>query len=244
MVVLAQKDLKIRYRNSALGFLWALLNPLAYMLILTIVFSFLFQITVRNYAGWLLIGLLIWRFFSIGTSGGLSSIVANPSLINKVYVPRYIIVLANNLANFLGATLEFAVFFPLLIFLGVGISPFVLMLPVILLVELWLVFSLSLSLSSLSLRFRDFYQLWDIALQLGFFLSPIVYDSTLIPVSYQLVYSLNPVTVLIGATRKILLYNQLPTLTEGVGLFASIGGFCLLGFLIFRRLERTFAEEL
>lgn len=244
MMVLAQKDFKIRYRNSALGFLWSLLNPLAYMITLALVFSFLFHVAVENYAGWLLIGLLIWRFFTVGTSHGLGSIVGNPSLISKVYVPRYIIVLSNNLANLLGATLEFVVLFPLLLVLGVKLSPYVLMLPLVLLAEFGLVFSLSLSLSSLNLRFRDFDQLWDIAIQLGFWLSPIVYYPTLIPDKYQFAYSLNPVTVLIDSARKILLYNQLPSLKEALGLLATIAGLYLVGFLIFHRLERTFAEEL
>ena len=78
IVVLAQKDFKVRYRNSVLGFIWSLLNPLAYMTILTLVFSFLLRVSVRNFAAWVLIGLLIWRFFSIATSQSLFSIVVNP----------------------------------------------------------------------------------------------------------------------------------------------------------------------
>lgn len=244
VTVLAQKDFKVRYRNSVLGFVWSLLNPLAYMIILTIVFSFLFHVTVQNYAGWLLIGLLIWRFFAIGTSQGLSSLLANPSLIGKVYIPRYMVVLSSNLANLIGATLEFVALFPLLLILGVALSVYLLMLPVILLAEFWLVFSLSLSLSALQLRFRDFSQLWEIALQLGFYISPIVYDSSLIPAQYRFVYSLNPITVLIEDTRKLLLHSQLPTLTESLGVFATIGILCLVGIIIFSRLERRFAEEL
>jgi len=81
VVVLAQKDFKVRYRNSVLGFLWSLLNPLAYMLILTLVFSFLLRVSIPDFAPWVLIGLLVWRFFSIGTAQGLGSIVANPSLL-------------------------------------------------------------------------------------------------------------------------------------------------------------------
>jgi len=81
VIVLAQKDFKVRYRNSVLGFLWSLLNPLAYMVILTLVFSFLLRMSIPNFAPWVLIGLLVWRFFSIGTAQGLGSIVANPSLL-------------------------------------------------------------------------------------------------------------------------------------------------------------------
>jgi ABC-type polysaccharide/polyol phosphate export permease len=77
IVVLAQKDFKIRYRNSVLGFLWSLLNPLAYMVILTLVFSFLLRVSIPNFAPWVLIGLLVWRFFSIGTAQGLGHRIAD-----------------------------------------------------------------------------------------------------------------------------------------------------------------------
>jgi lipopolysaccharide transport system permease protein len=242
--VLAQKDFKVRYKNSVLGFLWSLLNPLAYMVILTLVFSSLLRVNVPNFAAWLLIALLLWRLFSVATSQGLFSIVGNPSLVTKVYLPRYVIVLSNNVGNFFGTILEFAVLFPLLVLLGVNFSRYALLLPIILILEFLLVFSLSLSLSSLNLKYRDFYQMWDIALQLGFFLSPIVYDEKMIPARFQFIYSLNPVTSLIDSARDILLYQQVPSLYNIVVLISNIVFFSVLGLFIFRRLENRFAEEL
>jgi lipopolysaccharide transport system permease protein len=244
IIVLAQKDFKLRYRNSVLGFLWSLLNPLAYMAILTLVFSFLLRVNIPNYGGWLFLGVLIWRFFAVGTSQSLQTIIGNPSLVSKVYLPRYIIVLSNNLANFLGASLEFLVLFPVIALLGVNVNPYVLFLPVILVLEFLLIFGLSLCISSLNLKYRDFYQIWDITLQLGFFLSPIVYDANLIPARYQLIYSLNPVTRLIESTRKIFLQQELPSSSDHLVILASVVFFLLVGFVIFRSLEPRFAEEL
>ena len=244
IAVLAQKDFKVRYRNSVLGFFWSLLNPLAYMVILTLVFSFLLRVSIPNFAAWVLIGLLIWRFFSTGTSQGLSSILANPSLVSKVYVPRYLIVLSNNLANFFGSSLEFLALLPLLILLGVNLTAYALFLPVLLVLEFLLVFGLSLSLSSLNVKYRDFYQLWDIALQLGFFLSPIVYNGSLIPGRFQQLYSLNPITRLIESARTIFLSDRLPSAFDNGVIFLSVTVLMLIGFVIFRRLERGFAEEL
>ena len=203
IAVLAEKDFKVRYRNSVLGFLWSLLNPLAYMVILTLVFSLLLRVSIPNFAAWVLIGLLVWRFFSVGTGQGLLSLISNPSLISKVYVPRHIIELSNNVANSFGATLEFLVLLPLLAILGINLTAYALFLVPILLLEFLLVFGLSLSLSSPNLKYRDFYQMWDIALQLGFFLSPIVYEANLIPERFRFVYSLNPVTSLIQSIRSI-----------------------------------------
>ena len=244
VVVLAQKDFKVRYRNSVLGFLWSLLNPLAYMVILTLVFSLLMRVNIPNFAAWVLIGLMIWRFFSIGTGQSLFSIIGNPSLVSKVYIPRYMIVLSNNIANFTGAALEFLVLVPLLVALGVNLTVYALFLVPILILEFLLVFGLSLSLSSLNLKYRDFYQLWDIALQLGFFLSPIVYDANLIPERFRFVYSLNPVTSLIQSTRSIFLLHQLPPTFDMGVIVSSVVILLLVGFLIFRRLEKRFAEEL
>ncbi len=244
VIILAQKDFKLRYRNSVLGFLWSLLNPLAFMAILTLVFSLLLRVDVPNFAAWVLIGLLVWRFFAVGTGQALFSIVGNPSLVGKVYLPRHIIVLSNGVANLLGASLEFIALLPLLVFLGVDLSFYVLCLPAILIMEFLLIFGLSLSLSALNLRYRDFYQVWDITLQLGFFLSPIVYDAKLVPARFQLLYSLNPVTCLIESARAIFLQQQFPPLFDSIVILSSVTIFLLSGFMIFRRLEKRFAEEL
>ncbi len=144
---------------------------------------------------------LAWRFFTVGTSQGLMSIVGNPSLVTKIYLPRYLIVLSNNTANFIGAVMEFVALLPLLVFLGANFTIDVILLPLFLVFEFCLIFALSLSLASLNVKYRDFYQLWDIALQLGFWLSPIVYDVSAIPSRYQSLYLLNPMARLIGALR-------------------------------------------
>ncbi len=244
VIVLAQKDFKLRYRNSVLGFLWSLLNPLAYMIILTIVFSLLLRVRVPNFAAWVLIGLLMWRFFSLGTNQGLFSIISNPSLITKVYLPRYLIVLSNNLANLFGAVLEFVVFIPRLILLGVSPSIFFLFLPVIILLEFLMIFGLSLSLAPLNVKYRDFYQLWDVALQLGFFLSPIVYDEQVIPSRFRLAYSLNPMSGLIESARGIFLYQRLPSAFDLSIVSIAVAVMLVVGVVVFRSLEARLAEEI
>ena len=242
VITLAQKDFKVRYRNSVLGFLWSLVNPLAYMLIISLVFSLMLHLTVPNYESWLLLGILIWRFFQVGTSQGLYSLVSQPSLVTKIYLPRFLIVVSNNLANLMGSALEFVVLVPLLLFFGVSLTAYVLLLPVVLICEFILILGLSLSLSALNLRYRDFDQLWSIALQLGFYLSPIIYAASLIPSRFQFVYSLNPVTRLIGLARGIFLLQELPTLSDLIIMFVAIGVLFVLGVVVFLRLEKRFPE--
>jgi len=132
----------------------------------------------------------------------------------------------------------------LLILLGVTISADVLLLPVILIFEFLLVLGISLLLSSLNVKYRDFDQLWGLALQLGFFLSPIVYAPGIIPLKYAYLYSLNPMTSLIESTRAILLQNQLPSQFDFTIILSSTSILLLVGWLIFHSLEGRFAEQL
>jgi len=238
------KEFKLRYRNSVLGFFWSLLNPLAMMLILTIVFSTLLRSGIENYPVFLLTALLAWRFFSISTSMSLWSIIGNSPLVTKVYFPRWLLILSSNLANLLGSVLEFSALFPLLVFLGMKLTYLALLLPVILILEFILIAGVSLFLAPLNVYYRDVSQIWDITLQAGFFLTPIIYSINLIPQRYLIAYSLNPMTRVIESIRRILYYSTLPTLADFIIILVSGLFLLLIGYLVFRRLEPRFAEEI
>jgi len=239
---LAIKEFKLRYRNSVLGFFWSLLNPLAMMIILTLVFSVLITSGIENFPVFLLTALLAWRFFSIGTTMALGSILGNTPLVTNIYFPRWILVLSSNLANLIGSFLEFVVLFPLLIFFGMNLTFLALLLPIILGLEFILIMGISFLLAPLNVYYRDIHQIWDIGLQAGFFLTPILYSVSLIPARYLPIYLLNPMTRIIESIRKILYYNTLPTL-EDLMIPFLIGIFlCIIGYQVFRKLEPRFAE--
>jgi len=238
------KEFKLRYRNSVLGFIWSLLNPLAMMIILTLVFSTLLRAGIENFPVFLLPALLAWRFFSVSTSMSLASIIGNSPLVTKIYFPRWLLVLSSNLANLIGSSLELAALFPLLIFLGMKITYIALLLPVILVFEFILIIGVSLILASLNVYYRDVNQVWDIALQIGFFLCPIIYSISLIPERYVVAYSLNPMTRIIESIRRILYYNRPPTPADFAITLVSGILLLLVGYIIFRRLEPRFAEEI
>ena len=204
------KEFKLRYRNSLLGFVWSLLNPLAMMVIMTLVFSTLLRGGIDNFPVFLLPVLLVWRFFSIGTSMALWSIIGNAPLVTKVYFPRWLLVLSSNLANLVGSTLEFVALLPLLLALGMRVSWVLILLPVVLAIEFVLIAGASLPLAALNVYYRDINQIWEIALQAGFFLCPIIYSASLIPARYALFYSLNPMTRIIESVRKIFYHDTLP----------------------------------
>lgn len=241
---LTVKEFKLRYRNSVLGFVWSLLNPLAMLLILMLVFSTLLRSSIENFPLFILPALLVWRFFSIGTSMSLWSVIGNAPLVTKVYFPRWMLVVSSNLANLIGSTLEFLVLFPLLVAFGMRLSALILFLPAILAVEFILIGGASLPLAALNVYYRDIYQIWEIALQAGFFLCPILYSSNLIPSRYLTLYSLNPMTGIIESVRKILYHGTLPSIWDL--LTPLLGGLLLLivGYWIFMRLEPRFAEEI
>jgi lipopolysaccharide transport system permease protein len=240
--ILVKKDFKIRYRNSALGFIWSLLNPLSAMTILTIVFSLLLKSNIHNFPVFVLVGLLPWRFFSIGTMQAMGSIAGNPSLVKKIYLPRYILVLTSNLASFVSFLIEFVALLPIMVVLGMSLTPWILLLPFVMIIELFMVLGISLGLAALNVFYRDFYQIWEIALQFGFYLCPIFYDPNILPERYRFYYSLNPMTRVIESTRKILFYTSPPTVFDLIVPFLIGLVIFALGYNIFHRLEPKFAE--
>lgn len=237
-------DLKIKYQSSALGFAWSLLNPLLMMLVLYFVFVNVFRFNQDNFALYILVGLIAWRFFANGTSMAMSSIVGRSSLVTKIYIPRQILVLSIALSCFISSLLEFCVLIPLLFIFGVKITPYILFLPIVHGIFFFIVFGVSLMLAALYVYYRDLNQIWEVCIQLGFFLSPICYPLSTIPVKYLPYYLLNPITLLMEMYRNFLLY--------GIGpfplsiLYIIIVGVILMviGMAVFKRLERQFAEAM
>jgi lipopolysaccharide transport system permease protein len=242
--ILTVSDLKVKYQSSVLGFAWSLLNPLLMMLVLYFVFSNVFMMREKNFALYLLIGIISWRFMANGTMSSLSAIVGKPSLVTKIYIPRQVLVLSTVLSSFISSLLEFLVLVPLLVLLGAGLSATILVFPLIHIAYFLVVYGVSLALASLYVYYRDLNQIWDVLLQIGFFLSPIVYPLSTVPQPYLGYYMLNPVTLIIQMFRKSLLYHQIPSATEMALAFAFGALILLLGSAIFKRLERRFAEEL
>jgi lipopolysaccharide transport system permease protein len=242
--ILTVSDLKVKYQSSILGFAWSMLNPLLMMLILYLVFSHVFRATQDQFALYLLIGIISWRFMANATTSSITSIVGKPSLVTKIYIPRQILVLSTVLSSFISSLLEFLVLIPLLLLLGAGLSPHILLFPVVHLMYFFIVYGISLVLSALYVYYRDLNQIWEVLIQIGFFLSPIVYPLSTVPQNYLGYYMLNPITLLIQMYRDSLLYHQLPSISDIVFIIAFGTLMIIIGSAIFKRLERRFAEEL
>jgi lipopolysaccharide transport system permease protein len=241
--ILAISDLRVKYQSSVLGFAWSLVNPLLMLLILYVVFSKIFNINESQFAIYILIGIVTWRFLQNGTSFGLASIVSTPGLVTKISIPRQVLVFSSVLSSFISSILEFGILFILLLVFQVTITPTVLLFPIFYVVFFVVVYGLAVGLASLFVYYRDLNQVWEVLLQAGFFLSPIVYPLSAVPQEYLWIYFLNPITVIMTINRDILLYGELPSLPEVIYLVTI--GFILLmiGRFIFIKLERRFAEE-
>lgn len=235
-------DLKIKYQSSVLGFAWSLLNPLLMMLVLYFVFSNVFRFTQEHFALYILVGLIAWRFLANGTSVAMMSIVGKPSLVTKIYIPRQILVLSSTLSSFISSILEFCVLIPLLFIFGANITPYVLFFPVVHVIFFFIVYGLSLMVAAMYVYYRDLTQIWEVVIQIGFFLSPIVYPISMIPAQYLPFYVLNPVTIIIETYRNFLIFGLPPGLKSMVYLVISAVIMMVAGNALFNRLERRFGE--
>jgi lipopolysaccharide transport system permease protein len=241
--ILTVSDLKVKYQSSMLGFTWSLLNPLLMMLVLYAVFSNVFS-ALNNFAQYLLVGIVTWRFFANGTSAAIYSIAGRPSLVTKIYVPRQVLVLSTVLSSFISSLLEIVVLLVILLTFGARPHQSSALIPAIHLIYLVLIYGVSLALSSLYVYYRDLNQIWEVLLQLGFFLAPVVYPLSVVPKRMIGYLMLNPITIVMEMYRGCLIYDKSP-LPGDIILLASFASLSLLaGSIIFSRLERRFAEAL
>jgi lipopolysaccharide transport system permease protein len=236
-------DLKNRYQNTSLGFLWSLLSPLLMALVLFFVFRYLYK-QEPNFAGYLLVGLMSWRFFIVSTTSSVYAVVGKPSLVTKVYIPREILVLSNMLANLISSLLEFLIIIPILYFSAGSLPLTILVFPLIFVIYFWFVYGIALFLASLYVFFRDINQIWEVLTTMLFFLSPVFYPMAAITVPVQRFYLLNPITQFIIVYRDVMVYGQWPTsYSLIIVVVASILSY-VIGRFTFGKLQRRFAEDI
>jgi len=236
-------DLKNRYQNTALGFFWSILSPLLLAGVLYFVFSRLFG-QEENFAINLLVGIMTWRFFALGTSSSLYAIVGKPSLVTRIYIPRQILVLSTALTNLISSLLEFIVLLPIIFALLGHLPVTVLLFPLIHIIYFWFIFGAGLLLSALYVYFRDLNQIWEVLINILFFCSPIVYPLSIVPANLLPYYLLNPVTQFMGIYRAVMVAGDLPSLYGVVVVISFAIAAYLVGSLVFNKLQRRFAEEI
>ena len=240
---LVMRDLKARYRGSALGLLWTLMNPLLHMAIYVLIFSVYMRNDMERYAAFLLCGLLPWIWLSSSLLMGASSIVEGGSLLKKVFFPPQVLPTVTVLANFINFLLGIPVLFTLLLLYGVKLGWSLLALPLIMAAQLGLTLGLTLTASAVSVRYRDIPLILGHLLTFWFFLSPIIYPATQVPERFRAFLALNPFASFVVAYQDVLLYNAAPTGKAWEGMLVT-GALALLGGLfVFGRFRWSLAEE-
>jgi len=241
---IAISDFKLRYKNSVLGFLWSLAEPLLMLTVLYFIFTNLMQVNVEHYQLFLLLGIISWNMLSRGTSMSLTSILGRPGLVQKVYFPREVLVISCCITAFLMTLFEFIVFGVFMVAFKVMPGATILYGPFVLFIEFVLILGLSLGLAALNVYYRDVQYIWAVVMQAGFFASPIIYPISIIPVNYIWLIRLNPMTRIIDMLRESVIYSGSPVLWDWIFITMAALSLLLVGYLIFRKLEPGFAEAM
>jgi lipopolysaccharide transport system permease protein len=245
-LALAHRDINVRYRQSALGLLWAFIQPIVTCFVFTFVFGHLIHVNsgAIPYPIFVFSGLLLWQFFSRNLSDGISSLVTNSTFINKVYFPRIGIPIISIFSSTLDFVLALLVLIVLMVITGTPLHWQAVFIPFILIGTLLLSFSVTLIFAPLNAIYRDIGFAMTFAIQFLMYLSPVIYPVTYVPDKYQWLFDFNPVATLLNAMRWALLGSHPPHL-KAIGLFVLVTGICfLLGRKIFRSLEPTIVDRI
>jgi lipopolysaccharide transport system permease protein len=241
---LVVRDMKLRYKGSVLGIAWSLLNPLAQLIVFGFVFRFILPLNIPNYTAFLFSGLLVWSWFQSSLFASATAIVDGRNLIKRPGFPAAILPIVTVTANLIHFLLALPV---LLLFLGITGIPLhttVLFLPLLIVLQFFFTLSLSYTIATFHVTFRDTQHLIGVLLLLFFYLTPIFYNGDVVPAPYQPLYRLNPLLHLLNAYRAILMEGVWPDLW-GLGVLAAISAVLLfIGYHIFMRASYSFVEEL
>jgi len=242
---LVKRDLKGRYKGSALGFLWTFLNPLLQLAVYTMVFSVIMRSGIEDYYLFLFVALIPWIFFSTSLTGGAGCILAQQDMVKKIYFPREVLPVSYVTSQFINMLLSFIVIFAVLFCARYTFNPLaILCLPVVMAVEYGLALGFTMIMSAATVYLRDLEYVLGIISMAWQFLTPVMYSMEQVPDKFRWIFSVNPMTHIVTAYRDILYYGKTPQLKTLLS--ASLIGTAMLvaGWSVFQFLQRHFAEEL
>lgn len=237
---LVVKDITIKYRRSVLGIFWSFLEPLLFMIVLTIIFSTFFGRNIENYPVYLLSGRLVFMYYSQATNGGLKSIVSNASTIKKLYIPKYIFTVSQTLSALVTFLISLIVLLLVMAATGAPFTPYILLfiVPAVLLTIFNI--GIGLILATVNVFFRDIEHLYGVFLTLIMYSSAIFFPPEIIPANFQWILTWNPVYAMIKLIRDAFLYGQLfDTFTLLFATFSAIAAL-VIGIILFYKYQDKF----
>lgn len=241
---LVKKDLKTRYKGSVLGFFWTFINPLLQLIIYTVIFSTIMRFNIDKFYMFLFVGLIPWIFFQNSLVVGAGTIINNKNLVKKIYFPRAVLPLSVVTSGLINLLFSFIIVLAGLIVSGIGITIFLIYLPLIIIIEYLLALGLAFIVSALNVYFRDLEHILNSLIMGWFYFTPVIYPLEMIPDKYMKYFFLNPMTPVITVFKDILYYGKAPDLMMLV--FSSLVALVtvIIGFYVFQMLQKNFAEEI
>lgn len=242
---LIRRDLRGRYKGSALGFAWTFLNPLLQLGVYTVVFSIIMRAGIEDYYLFLFVALIPWLFFSTSVSAGASCVMAQKEMVKKIYFPREVLPIAHVTCQLVNMLFSFVVVFAVLLLSGKGISlQALLYLPIVIVAEYFLAISITMIVSAVTVYLRDLEHVLVILTMAWQFLTPVMYSIDMVPEELRSIFNINPMTPIIVAYRDILYYKCLPEIENLLHGFIFSTILLVIGWLVFGRLKKHFAEEM
>ena len=239
---LVSRDFKVKYKRSVLGVIWSLLYPVLTMSVMALVFTNMFKMSMPgvNYLVYLMVGLVIFNYFSEASNLSMSSVVANFSLLNKVYIPKYIFPLSKCLFVGINFLLTLIPLYILIIVTGTNVNIYHLLLPFVFICLFLFTIGIGLILSTVAVFFRDLFYIYGVLIQLWTYMTPIMYDIAIIPENLKVIFKINPLYWFVTFAREIILYNRIPELATWLYCGGFSIGFLILGLVVFKKNQDKF----
>jgi len=242
---LAWRDILVRYKQTIIGFSWALIRPLLTMIVFTVIFGKLAKLPADGvpYAIMVFAAMLPWNFFATAFAEAGNSMIGNANMISKVYFPRLVIPASAVIVSFVDFLISFAILAILMAWYGFAPSPRILMLPLFVLVVFAASLGAGLWIAALNVKYRDFRYIIPFIVQMGLYISPVGFSSSIVPEKWRFVYSLNPMVGVIDGFRWSIIGGDYQLFWPGFALsmvlvMLILGG----GIFYFRRTEKIFAD--
>ncbi len=240
------RHLRGQYKQSVLGYAWAFVNPFAFMLTLTFVFSTIlrFESPGVPYALFVMVGIIPWIFFSTSVSAATESVTGASSLVTKVYFPREILPMAAVFTKVVDLFFGLLILMGMMVYFGHAPTETVAWVPVLFVIHLLFIMGFSFPLAALNLYFHDVRFLVGVVLTLWFYLTPVIYPIDIVPERYGIIFDLNPNSLLINAYRRVVLMDTSPHLDSLLMGIVISGLTFLVGYYLFKKMERDFADSM
>ena len=245
--ILSWRDIKVRYKQTVIGAAWSIVRPLLTMIIFTIIFGRVAKLPTEGtapYAIMVYAAMLPWQFFANSLSEASNSLIGNTNLITKIYFPRMIIPASSIIVSLVDFAISFGLMILLMAWYSYVPSWHVLILPLFVVLAFLSAFGISLYVTALNVKYRDFRYIIPFIVQFGLYVSPVGFSSSIVPQKWRLLYSLNPMVGVIDGFRWCLLGEEKMYWPGFLISCTVIVFFCYIGIRYFRKTEKTFADNI